>query len=663
MRGLPIARPRRRFTVLAAFALLALIPAWWSDLGLGPRHSPNGVVQAQTTSGGRLYLPWAGRNHRPTGTWRHYRPPQIRSLATEGNRFLWAASPNGALRWDLSAGLDAYSTLTVADGLVGDDLNAVLVDAQGQVWFGGSGGVSRRDAAGAWMRWTAAEGLPVELDATEPVVLSLAIGPGGHALAGTKAGLVELAADGRWARPSGLSINSGWVRDIAVSARSGEIALATMNGALRRKADGVWEPLGKPGVDAGADVYAAWFDGQDNLWFGGRGLSVLWRHDGSWGYFDISYLVWDVVSDSAGNLWCATDEGFEERLPDGQWRSMKPQGVDRNDRVMALSADSAGRLWGGLWDGHVTAMDARGQWTTRRVGGVPAGPSLLAFGPDGRTWIGGSGGLASLTRDGRWAWYGSQAGLVASSVASLVEDGQAGVWVSTNGNDGSEPFAGLFHIDAQGQVSDRTPPDLVDHSLIPAIRGPDGSIWHGVRGSGLLVHRPDGRVERLPLHDGVTEGSLSKVAADRAGRLWWSNERWSGVLLAGLDPGGRWTVHDAGDLPLGEIFDLDLHPDGDLWITGATAIVRLREDGTLKSQSYASLGLARPTLYGPALGIGRDGSIALAHVKGFSQMEPDGVWTHRAVEELPFLRNVREVAYDPDGSVWIAGGEVSVLTR
>jgi hypothetical protein len=32
------------------------------------------------------------------------------------------------------------------------------------------------------------------------------------------------------------------------------------------------------------------------------------------------------------------------------------------------------------------------------------------------------------------------------------------------------------------------------------------------------------------------------------------------------------------------------------------------------------------------------------------------------VEELPFLRNVREVAYDPDGAVWIAGDEVSVLT-
>ena len=72
--------------------------------------------------------------------WRGYtNGTRVRDVAVEGNT-LWAATEGGVVRWDMASG--NYVQYTTADGLAGNDVLAVAVDAAGHKWFGTNGGVS-----------------------------------------------------------------------------------------------------------------------------------------------------------------------------------------------------------------------------------------------------------------------------------------------------------------------------------------------------------------------------------------------------------------------------------------------------------------------------------------------------------------------------------------
>jgi sugar lactone lactonase YvrE len=73
------------------------------------------------------------------GTWRsHTSMSEVRDIARIGNAY-WAASGGGLFEW--IEGTTEYRRYTNSDGLLGNDLTAVGVDAAGKVWSGTSGGV------------------------------------------------------------------------------------------------------------------------------------------------------------------------------------------------------------------------------------------------------------------------------------------------------------------------------------------------------------------------------------------------------------------------------------------------------------------------------------------------------------------------------------------
>ncbi len=75
------------------------------------------------------------------------------ALVQEGDD-LWIGTGNGVLRWHIPT--QTSTRYSVIDGLPSHRIFAIALDAAGNRWFGGDGGLSRLDASGGWTHFTTA---------------------------------------------------------------------------------------------------------------------------------------------------------------------------------------------------------------------------------------------------------------------------------------------------------------------------------------------------------------------------------------------------------------------------------------------------------------------------------------------------------------------------
>lgn len=186
----------------------------------------------------------------------------------------------------------------------------------------------------------------------------------------------------------------------------GDVYVGTLNGVM--KYDGTsWVlvyGISQPGTLINDRVHAILFRPGGDRWFGyisdysnsgGRnisgGVSVL--HEDSWNHFSVtstpyalaSNNVRDIIEDSSGNVWIATDGGGVSRFsytetadPSNQWQIFR-QGIAGfpSDSVTDLAVDRFGRVWAGTADG-LTYYDGN-QWREYFSGD---NVYSVSFGPD-----------------------------------------------------------------------------------------------------------------------------------------------------------------------------------------------------------------------------------------------------------------------------------------
>ena len=138
-----ITRAILRFTLLGCLALASLVlPANATETlaGTALELSP---VAAPKTAAGQLPDPqvWT--------TWGASRY----ALAEDGGS-IWIGTTGSAVRWNIAQ--HSYRRYTAVDGLPHTAVLAVAVDAAGNRWFGGDGGLSRLDPGEGWTHFTAA---------------------------------------------------------------------------------------------------------------------------------------------------------------------------------------------------------------------------------------------------------------------------------------------------------------------------------------------------------------------------------------------------------------------------------------------------------------------------------------------------------------------------
>ena len=503
-----------------------------------------GVVWAGTSAGLDRYDPATDRFGRVAGL------PSADVLAAEpdGAGGVWAGTAAGLAHVTAEGAVDRVERPgRGAAGPPGDEVSALWLAPDGDLWVGTRDGLARR-RGGRYQTFR-----PTGGDQRGLHVSALAPSGRGALLVGTLGGglLSFDPGSGRFTPVDvGADINAQAVTDVYEDPE-GAVWVSTLGAGLRRLtpgADGVrvYEPVpGDPGSLSSDDVSALMEDRQGVLWVGtfsgldrfdrARGTAVRLRHDPADPASLSSNDVRAVLRTDDG-LWVATDRSLDRSLDERTFDRLAIGGPDgRAVAPSALYQDRQGTVWvgtdgGGLYRAQGTEV-SRAQGTARTAGGLGAGASVTAMleTRDGRFWVGTrAGGLRLVDREtgqARGFRAGGASGLASDRVGALAEDASGALWVGTG--------AGLCRLDRASGAGAFTclrpdpadPTALADGAVLALHARRDGALWVGTEGG---FHRLDtgdvaaGFTRYLAADTDLPGDAVTAIVEDEAGFLWLS---------------------------------------------------------------------------------------------------------------------------------------------
>ena len=427
---------------------------------------------------------------------------------------------------------------------------------------------------------------------------------------------------------------------------------------------------GLPGDSVQALAQAA--DGQ--LWIatlgglarydGIRFTRVQGPKDGRGAAIDVRRLLatWD------GSVWAGSPYFAPLRFVADQPAALDPALWGKRGGVLAWAEDEGGTLW--MADGHELVRFGDGHLAVVNLPGLEGRPTELHRQTSGTLWVGTEQGLFSAASDrlvrfpevtgavsamhedrhgvlwvaagerlwaidgGRARWLGSASGLPRGPISSLADDEDGGVWLGSP--------AGLGRVRGDRVQLFTAADGLPENDVSAVLIDREGSLWVGTRNSGLAQF--SGRTldtrEAPPQLDGV---EVLTVCQDGEG-AWWFGTMKQGALR--WQDGRATTIARAQGLPSDFVPAILPGEGGEVWI-GTTEGLRLWRKGAIVDpglwKGWVSV-LYRDRHGGLLIG----GNGELGHLEG-------GVLTVRtAADGLP-ARQVRAIAEDASGALWVSG--------
>src|SRR6266581_6244655 len=545
-------------------------------------------------------------------------------------------------------------TYTTADGLPRDQINRIVRDSHGFLWFCTPEGLSRFDGY-TFTNYTMEQGLPHR---------------NVNDLLETRDGIYWIATSNGLSRfnPVGFAqLDKDSTRD----ARSSEAMIVTYR-VNEKRASG---------------VNVLFEDHTGTIWCGTNGgLYKLEQTGQAWSlrFVDIGIPAetWDdatinaITEDERGALWVGAGSGLYRYLTDGRAERFTVQdGLPRNF-VSALLMDRDGRLWVGAKLGLCRFALEKGPSRPRASRIYTTSDGLanndiksLFQSSDGRLWIGIFGGLSELVSQGKDAEpkfrsYTTAQGLSAFGIFAVAEDPDGNIWLGTESAGAMKMARSGFvtYSKADGLGSDRIAAIFEDQAGELCTVSSANDKW--------FINRFDGQrfAAAVPnLSKALTEfgwGWNQIHFQDREGE-WWvptAHGPYRFPKLHQLDqlehsqPKAVYTNKDG--LPLDNVFRLFEDARGDVWIatwSGTRDGLTRWERATGTFHNYAEA----------------DGISPLTLVTGFCE-DGGNLWLSSADSLIRFANGhftvfttaaglpagwIYAVYRDHAGRLWIASGE------
>ena len=399
-----------------------------------------------------------------------------------------------------------FSHLLREDGLSQNNVQAILQDSYGYMWFATENGLNRYD--GYDIRRYARErgnpdGLPndyiwvIEEDADKNLWFA------------TQGGGVV-----RWNRSADTFTSFRHRPDDPSSIASDDIRTLKLN------ADGtLWVGTRDKGLDLLNPV---------------TGEAQHFAHDPGIEASLSNNMVYALATDSEGTLWVATDGGLNRMQGNGFTRFMHDPDDPRSlpgDNVRSLYRDKTGTMWVGTLTGGLGRFDARSN-TFDTMQNVPANDLSLSnnhvrviFEDDVRRfWVGTADGLNLVDRAaGTVSRYqhdpADPQSLNDSYINSMFQDRGGIIWFGTRS-------AGISKWNPRSwSLGHYIQPWLSDTDVLSFASAGDGIVWVGTVGAGLgRINEETGDVQRF-LHDPenintISDDRVMALHLDRDGILW-----------------------------------------------------------------------------------------------------------------------------------------------
>ncbi len=351
-----------------------------------------------------------------------------------------------------------YSSET---GLINDEVHSLMVDGNGDRYFGTSGGISRYSADGAWFSYTTENGL------ASNDVISMSPGGEGNLWFGTRdGGLSEFQFEAGTFQNYLLGSDGPADSDIldVYVAPNGDKWFGTAYGVSRYSADeSAWKSWtmadGLPWNEITA--VAVGMDGK--IWIGNdAGLAVIDPDGGA-----VNLVEWedigsyytstnDIAVDASGNTWIATDMGIGVLRADCTWDE-DLYNTFYDEEFTAIAFDGEGNTWlregwvidrvspSGEVDWFTLPWDYNSWWGDLAVDGegmvwVTSDVWVLRLDPSTSAWrVYTPWNLCQCTSDGSGSGSGSGSGGLLCGDATTPPPEGSGGWGSGSGWWGVKP--------------------------------------------------------------------------------------------------------------------------------------------------------------------------------------------------------------------------------
>lgn len=444
---------------------------------IGPEDA--GVIRAIAGHGDTLWFAGnrgLGRHRIADGDWQRMAvdtpgADDLQAVAVAADGQLWlGTSRHGLLHLDADGGLIASHRAGTGPGqLQNDQIRALLLARDGVLWVGTMDGVSVYEpGSGRFRTWRHQD--------TDPG------SPAGNRIASLYEDREGLVWIGTWT--GGFSIHNPATQGVRLIRAHGRDASSLPSNpvrALRRDRDGtLWLGLLEGGGLVHYDL--------------ARGVLRRWTHDPADPDSLGSNVVQAIARTPDGRLWVGTQGGGLSRMrEDGRGfeafrRTAEGDRQLPDDVVQMLHVDRGGTLWAGFETGGLARWEGEGQgFTVYRH--VPDDPSSLPV----------------------------------NSVYSMAETRAGELWIGTFGG-------GLVLMDrAAGTFrSFRELPGKLDtpshNSITMILEARDGTLWFGTQGGGLnrMIREGEGaiRFQAIDTAQGLGANAIGVLVEDRSGKLW-----------------------------------------------------------------------------------------------------------------------------------------------
>jgi hypothetical protein len=226
--------------------------------------------------------------------------------------------------------------------------------------------------------------------------------------------------------------------------------------------------------------------------------------------------VWDVLGDSQGNIWVATNTGIRLYTAGGWDYLTDREGVRPATATYALTEDHNGRIWiGGL---HGLTLFDRNRFVatfTTANSGLPANAIRTLFvDSNNDLWAGTDVGLARFDGLG-WTTYTTAQGLPHNTIFDLDQPGTGHLAISTA--NGLSLYNGVSFTTQSLPIAAANLPLSVDEN---------GRLW-----AGRAVRQGAQWRVYYSTNSGLRHDSVSDTATDGADRIWFSHGALGGLSV------------------------------------------------------------------------------------------------------------------------------------
>ena len=352
-----------------------------------------------------------------------------------------------------------------------------------------------------------------------------------------------------------------------------------------------------------------------------------------------------ILQTRDGYIWLGTDGGLV-RFNGEHFNQYSVESGDLKDNeVWTLQEDDEGSLWIGTYGGGLTQLKGGHFKTFTTSDGLPDDVvSEVDKDSAGNLWLLTGQGLARYSH-GRLQRVTNEDGLADLHATAIAPNAPGGALIAVR-SDIYQFSNGRFHF----LSTESSKYGYVEKLLYAQ----DGSLWIGFS-SGAIIQKKDGHTRQIAF-EGYAAGQIHRLYQDPRGGIWAA----VGKRLVKFQDGAFRSVSvEAGTPPLGSVYGIFMDQEGGVWLglqSNGAARLRVNQLSTIAEPDGLPDDRARSVYQD------REGRVWIGSADGLAS------YVNGCVHPMPRLDgpqiwDVRSMAEDPEGNLWISAGKDLLVRR